>query len=83
MERLAALLATSSTAIASFLQRHIFLQPTIRQFLPTAAQNSRIRPLRSQLLSVWDRSMIYSFRFPMISGQLPGYLLTRRVKAAR
>ena len=83
MERLAALLAMSSPAIASFLQRHIFLQPTIRQFLPTAAHNSRIRPLRSQLLFVCDRSMTYSFPCPMISGQLPGYLLTRRVKAAR
>ena len=35
-----------------FFQTHIFLQPTIQQFLPTAAQNSRIRPLRLQLLSV-------------------------------
>ena len=27
--------------------------------------------------------MIYSYSFPIISGQLPDYLLTRRVKAAR
>ena len=30
-----------------------------------------------------DSSMIYSYPFLIISGQLPGYLLTRRVKAAR
>ena len=55
----------------------------MQQFLPTATQNSRIGQLRSQLLSVCDSSMIYPYPFPIISGQLPDYLLTRRVKAAR
>ena len=40
--------------------------PTIQLFLAAATQNSQIRPLRSQLLSVCDPMMIYSYSLPIL-----------------